>query len=197
MNLVDRLARAISEPAAREDGTRLTRRDLTKRGGLVVFSLGALAELGVPRLAAAALKPCPPLARCLADSNQAGSRAYQACLAKTRRTGPGKYEYDEFRDLDCRLWDGPQAAREAQHKCFANCKQPPKPPQPKRPSHSDTSKTQVPPPLPPSHVYDTAGLCANCESVGGECCFGGPGLLSPGGLCACATAGVECRRYGC
>ncbi len=48
------------------------------------------------------------------------------------------------------------------------------------------------PPPPGSPAVDE---CANCNSVGGKCCFGGP---DPNHLCACANPDLPCcERYGC
>ena len=190
MNALDRLARAVGEPAAREDTSRMTRRDLATRGGLALFSLGAIGHLGFPQLAAAAGSTCTrvALAACLAAANQAGSDAYTACL----RTKTCKRFSDPFCDLDCLIWDGQRAVREAQRKCFAKCP-PPKPPRRKPPSRS--GKAKAPPQLPPNPYDNIGAACADCAAVGGVCCFGGQDLVP--GLCACATAGVECRVYGC
>lgn len=185
MNPLDRLARTVALNAPSEAPGRLTRRDLVRRGGAGALSLGALIQLGIPGLAAAARKPCPTLKKCLNKSNEAGSRAYRAC----RASKPERI-WDEFLYLDCLLWDGPNAARDVQRQCFTNCSNPPK----------QQHKTPPPPPpaLPPNPYAESSSLCANCASVGGVCCFGGwGGLLTPGGLCACATPGVECRHYGC
>ena len=192
MNALDRLARAVAEPAAGEDTTRVTRRDLARRGGLAVLSFVALGQLGLPRLATAAPPPCPSLAECLERSRQAAATAYYACLDKK---GPG-VPYDEFRNLDCRLWDAHNAARDVQKRCFADCKRSKAPPR-KPPSRPSRTKRQAPPPLPPNPYGAVTDECATCRSVGGECCFGGPGLTTSGGLCICATAGVRCDTYGC
>ena len=52
--------------------------------------------------------------------------------------------------------------------------------------------SEGPPPPPGSPAIDE---CANCNTVGGKCCFGGP---DPSHLCACANPDLPCcERYGC
>ena len=69
--------------------------------------------------------------------------------------------------------------------CYTRCEKQAKP--------SPPPKT-VPPTVPPIPISPTTAACAGCEAVGGHCC--GP-YSDKNPLCACATAGVPCAKYGC
>lgn len=180
--LLDRLARSLAgaQPdTGAED--RFSREALLRRGvtgALAVSALGTL--IGAPK-ASAATCPTANLDSCINAANR-GFRRELANSCDNQSSFAKKFE--------C-LRDSHDDRRDTLRYCERRC------PKPKRPRKSRPTKTppkpQQPPQLPPN-PYDDGGLCAACTQAGGVCCWGG---TLPGGLCVCATAGVECRAYGC
>jgi hypothetical protein len=188
VNGLERLARAVAETAPPADAIRMTRPEVVWRGALAFLGLGALGHLGLPQLAAARTSACKGLAGCLRNAEKAAEEAMDTCMSKQAPHGP----FNEFATLGCALWTWRPARQRGSRSCLSKC---PPPRRKSPPKGSPPTKQTLPPALPPNPYDDLAGMCANCVTAGGDCCFGGP--KATGGLCACATRGVPCRVYNC
>jgi hypothetical protein len=184
-SLIDRVARILASDTG-VDPKPLTRRDVVVRGMLGAVAVATAGRLGLPESASASPAGCKSLAACLDRADRAASDTLRACKIRTLQ----RKTWDEFWEVDCLVWEAAPVARKGHRDCLAKCPPPKKPKKPPR----KPSRPGDPPPLPPNPYDDVANECANCASVNGTCCWGGP---DPEHLCACANPYVGCRVYGC
>jgi hypothetical protein len=184
MSLLDQFARHAAGGPAPEGDAALTRRTVVARGlvGALVFC--GLGRLALPGRAVGMTSSCPRGSR--SNCFHFAAIQYRRIIRECDSAGA-----DPVSTLGCyRSTNG--AWKVARRNCVEECPKAKKPPsKAKRPSKR--KPPPAPPPLPPN-PYDDAGLCANCAKVGGVCCWGGQ---LPGGFCACATPGIDCKQYGC
>lgn len=181
-SLFDRVARTLASDTG-ADSEPLTRRDVVVRGMLGAVAVATAGRLSLPEPASAAPAGCKSLAACLDRANTAASNANHACRERTEYRA-----WDEFRAVECHIWEAAPVARKGHRDCLAKCPPPKKPKKPRKPSRPGD-----PPPLPPNPYDGVVSECANCNSVGGLCCSGSDPLH----LCACANPTISCRVYGC
>ena len=185
---LDRIAQRLAgDDHVAEPTPPLSRRDLIGRG-----LVGALKLMGAGRLVlpedglAANTAKCTDLKKCLVDSLHKWDRWYERCDAVQEALGHPAARggvWDCFRTYQ-------EGARAGNQYCLMSCP----PPRRKRPASKRPKTAKDSPALPPNPYAGAMDECANCKSVGGDCCFG-PSVA--GHLCACATAGVSCLFYGC
>jgi len=181
--LVDRLARILASDTG-VDPQPLTRRDVVVRGTLGALAVTTAGRLAFPQTAGASETGCKSLRVCLDRANAESNAVWQSCLTRYPATT------EDFSLLGCTLWEWRPHAQKGHRDCLAKCPPPRKPKkQPRKPPRPGD-----PPPLPPNPYDGIANECANCSSVGGWCCWGGP---DPEHLCACANPTVGCLPYGC
>lgn len=161
---------------------RMSRRRALERGVLGALMLGGLGQVVLAKSAFAAPAKCTSQRDCLEAKRLWWEDVYEDCVKK----------HGYFPEFGCSATKV-EGVEHANRYCRAVC-----PPLPKRkrkrgPRNKPTSPTHAPP-LPPNPYDDLVDECANCASVKGVCCFGGP---DPRHLCACGTPGISCLRYGC
>ena len=186
---LDRIAQRLAgDDRVAELSPPISRRDLLGRG-----LLGALMLTGAGRLVfaegglAANTAKCTDLKKCLVDSLNKWDRWYAKCEAIQEALG---YPAARGGKWDC-FSTYQEGARAGNQYCLLSC---PPPPRRRRPASPRPKTARDAPALPPNPYAGAMDECANCKSVGGDCCFGSS---VAGHLCACATAGVSCLFYGC